>query len=181
MGFSCTTVKFRGLTDYTQKSDYLSYVSNELQSSTTPYDATYKVTYDNDSTVLYFAPTEGAFYETFDAGIQVADNCYAGKYKIYSMWYCLNKSMNIGRGFDGSVSEEIVKLTSNVNMFDENVNFLKNFPVNLDIYPVTNAPLTLNDPYTNEYQMILTPSASLTGTIYFSIKYYDKYLVIPKP
>jgi hypothetical protein len=185
MAVTITTVKFKGLTNFTGDSNYLKYSngSNELQTSATPYEATYKVDFLNHSVISYFYPTTATI-----GGVTPPDATYAGKYKINFVWSSLNHTLKFGY-FDPSGSNllNVMDISSNANTFNikkdnfQNMNY--SFKSGIDMF-IENGTIdwTSQQYFSLEeisYFFDIPTGKTLTGSLIFSIKYYDKYLINP--
>lgn len=185
MAVTLSTLKFKGLTNFTGDANYLKYNSNsnDLQLATTPYEATYKLDFLNHSSLFYFYPTTGLLTSTFPVA-----TTYAGKYRINFIWSTLNHTLKFNY-FEpaGSNALNVMDISSNANVFNvkkdnfQNMNYSFKSPI--DAF-VDNGTVSLSN---GEYLGIEEPSylfeipsgKTLTGSLIFSIKYYDKYLINP--
>lgn len=161
-----TVIKFKGLTDRTGKSNYLagSTGSNEFQSANTPYEATYQINFNNESSSVLFYPTQGNLI-----GSQVADDIsLVARYKITRVFWSLNKSVVLT--YDAS-TKFIAALSANYR------NFQVKHPLNnfMDInYEMPVSGTTLGGETPLGFTLLQTGT---TGIIQFTINYFDKYIM----
>jgi hypothetical protein len=164
-----SVIKFKGLTDRTGNSNYLigsaPTSSNIFQSSKTPYEATYQINFNNDSSPVNFYPTQANL-----VGITPAnDNAYAGRYKISRVIYSLN--VNVSMTYDtGQFLTRLLECPANYLAFQTNM-MLNNF---------LNFNRTIPLPQTSsgfEIPLVFTPQSGAYGFIQFTINYFDKYIV----
>jgi hypothetical protein len=160
-----TVIKFKGLTDRTGKSNYLAGLNgNIFQSSRTPYEATYQINFNNDSTPVSFYPTQGILNST-----ALADgDSYGAQYQISRIIYSLNKNVSIAYDTVG-----LLECAANYRAFQNNM-LLNNF---------LNYNKTLSTTFTiitgNETGIVFTPQNGTSGFVQFTINYFDKYIIPP--
>lgn len=160
------TIKFKGLTARTGNSAYLAGAGglNVFQSTSTPYEATYQINFNNDSNPISFYPTQGDL-----TGSVAADGIsYGGRYKITRLIYSLNQNVSIK--YDNNLIT-ITECPANYHLFQTNAmlnNFLNfNYTIPTPIFTITGF----------EAPLVFSPQAGTFGFIQFTINYFDKYIV----
>lgn len=185
MAVTLSTLKFKGLTNFTGDANYLKYNSNsnDLQLATTPYEATYKLDFLNHSDLFYFYPTTGLLTSTTPAA-----TTYAGKYRINFIWSTLNHTLKFNYfELAGSSTLNVMDISSNANVFNvkkdnfQNMNYSFKSPI--DTFIDNGTVSLIDDQYfaseEPSYLFEILAGKTLTGSLIFSIKYYDKYLINP--
>jgi hypothetical protein len=137
--------------------------SNVFQSSKTPYEASYQINFNNDSSPVNFYQTQADL-----VGIAPGnDNAYAGRYKISRIIYSLN--VNVSVKYDSN-TVTILECPANYRAFQTNM-MLNNF---LNFNRTIPVPLAATG---YEHPISFNPQSGAYGFIQFTINYFDKYIV----
>jgi hypothetical protein len=170
------TLKFRGLTDFTQNSNLLAINgSNSIQNALTPYEATYQINFQNHSLAVIWSPGSGGTSPRL-----VSAACYVGKYQIYDIEWDVDKPVRmsidhpVGAASILMVAANPYRPKCHRTSFKEMSNFL-NFNYET-LRTGSGSPLASGD-WFSEPSIQFTPTAGTNGYFRFSLKYYDKYLV----